>query len=102
MTCIIDTKSKRHLSAKLAAGLAISAFLVLGTFVASANAQPHRGDHHRGGDHRGDRGHGDWGGGYYPAPPVVYAAPSPYYYPPPVVYGPAIGIYLPGVSILIR
>jgi len=38
MTCIIDTKSKRHLSAKLAAGLAISAVLMLGTFVASARS----------------------------------------------------------------
>jgi len=43
MTCIIDTKSKRHLSAKLAAGLAISAFLVLGTFVAAASAAQHGG-----------------------------------------------------------
>jgi len=90
MTCIIDTKSKRHLSAKLAAGLAISAFLVLGTFVASASAEERRGDDRRGGDYRGDRGHGAWGGGYYPAPPVVYG--SPYYYPPPVVYGPGISI----------
>ena len=39
MTCTIDSKSKRRLPAKLAAGLAISAFLVLGTFVASAGAQ---------------------------------------------------------------
>jgi hypothetical protein len=107
MTCIIDTRSKRHLSAKLMAGLAISAFLVLGTFVASASAQ-HRGDQrggdrgeHRGWEYRGDRGHPGWGGGYYSRPPVVYG--SPYYerpyYPPPVVYGPGIGIYVPGVSV---
>ncbi|MGA2089127.1 MAG: hypothetical protein ABSG66_09430 [Stellaceae bacterium] len=96
MTCIIDTKSKRRLPAKLAAGLAISALLVLGTFVASASADDHRGDR---GDYRGDRGHGSccYGGGYYAAPPVVYA---PYYAPPPVVYGP--GVYLPGLNINIR
>ncbi len=99
MTCIVDTKAKRHLPAMLAAALAISAFLALGTFVASASAEDqHRNDHH-GGDHRGDRGrdHGNWNGGYYSAPPVVYG--GPYYAPPPVVYGPAIGISLPGVSI---
>jgi len=103
MTCIIDTGSKRHLSARLAAGLALSAFLALGTFVASASAQPHRDDHrggdHRGWDHRGD-GPGWHGGGYYPAPPVIYGGPA--YYPPPVVYGPAVGIYLPGVAIGIQ
>ena len=89
MTCISDSKSKRRLPAKLAAGLAISAFLVLGTFVASASAQV------------------VYGGPYYSAPPVygpppvVYAAPysAPYYAPPPVVYGPAVGVNLPGVSI---
>jgi len=104
MTYIIDTKSKRHLPAKLAAGLAISAFLVLGTFVASANADEHhqgaRGHagHRHVADYRGGRGYGGgWGGGYYGSPPVVYGAP--YYYPPPVVYGPGIGITLPGVAI---
>jgi hypothetical protein len=96
MTCIIETKSKRRLPAKLAAGLAISALFVLGTFVASASADDHRGGR---GDYRGDRGHGSccYGGGYYAAPPVVYA---PYYAPPPVVYGP--GLYLPGLNINIR
>ena len=101
MTCIIDTKSKRRLPAKLAAGLAISALLVLGMFVASASADEYRGDRgdYRGGDRGGDRGHHSccYGGGYYAAPPVVYA---PYYAPPPVVYGP--GIYLPGLNINIR
>jgi hypothetical protein len=96
MTCSIDTKSKRHLSAKLATALAISTILVLGTLV--ANAEERR-DDRRGDDHRGDRGHA-WGGDHYRAPPVVYG--TPYYYPPPVVYGPAIGITLPGVSIGIR
>ncbi len=98
MTWIIDTKSKRRLSAKLAAGLAISAFLVLGTFVASAKAAEHGGRGHPSG-HRGGYGRGYGGGGgryYYRAPPVVYG--SPYYYPPPVIY-PGIGITLPGVSI---
>jgi len=102
MTWIIDTKSKRHLSAKLGAGLAISAFLVLGTLVASASAEEHGGGGHpsgyRGG-HGGGYGRGYGGGGgryYYRAPPVVYG--SPYYYPPPVIY-PGIGITLPGVSI---
>lgn len=99
MTCIIDTKSKRRLPAKLAAGLAISAVLVLGTLVVSASAQERR-DDRRGDEYRGDRGYG-WGGGYYAPPPVVYA--SPYAYPPPpVVYGPAIGITVPGINIGIR
>jgi hypothetical protein len=97
MTCIIDTKSKRSLSAKIAAGFAISAILAVGTFSASANARDYRGHYYN--------------GGYYRAPPVVYGSPynngyygsgyygSPYYYPPPVVYGPSIGISLPFVSI---
>jgi hypothetical protein len=104
MTYRIDSKSKRYLPTKLAAGIAISALLVLGTFVASASAD----EHHQGArghgnrhvaDYRGGRGYdgGGWGGGYYNSPPVVYG--SPYYYPPPVVYGPGIGISLPGVGI---
>jgi hypothetical protein len=79
MTRIIDSESKRRLPAQLAAGLAISALLVLGAFVAPAGAQV------------------VYGGSYYAAPPVVYG--SPYYAPPPVVYGPAVGVNLPGVSI---
>ncbi len=43
MTRIIDTKSSRPLSAKLAAGLAISAMLALGTSAGSANADDRRG-----------------------------------------------------------
>jgi hypothetical protein len=75
--------------------VAISALLVLGMSLASANAEDHR-DDHRGGDH-----HGDWhGGGYRAPPPVVYG--TPYYAPPPVVYGPAVGVYLPGISIGIQ
>lgn len=101
MTRIIDTTSRRHLSAKLAAGLVISAFLVLGTSLTRASADERWNDH-RGGDRHGDW-HGGGGGGYYVAPPVVYGTPyyaAPQYYaPPPVVYGPSVGIYLPGVSI---
>jgi hypothetical protein len=102
MTWIIDTKSKRRLSAKLAAGLVISAILALGTFAGSASAQWRGGN--RGGYHH-------WNGGYYPAPPVVYGSrygssyygydDDPYQYPPPVVYGPGIGINLPGIGIRI-
>jgi len=109
MTCIIDTKSKRHLSTKLAAGLAISAFLVLGPFVASASAEnwtaQHNAEKNRGHRDEHRHGRGNDGGYYYSAPPVVYGSPydgsyygSPYN-PPPVVYGPGIGIGLPGVNI---
>jgi|SRR5579862_631677 len=97
MTCINDTSPKRRLSAKLAAGLAISAMLALGTYAAPASAEWHH------------RGYNNWNGGYYQAPPVVYGSPygssyygySPYY-SPPVVYGPGIGISLPGINIGIR
>jgi hypothetical protein len=94
----IIVKSKRRLSPKLAAGLAISVLLVLGTLATSVSAQERR-DDRRGGDARHYRGH-DWNGGYYAAPPVVYG--SPYYAPPPVVYGPAIGITAPGIYVGIR
>jgi len=103
MTRTTDTKSKRHLLAKLAAGLAISAFLVLGTFVPPASAenwaaQDQFEKNHQQGDRHHDRRGGDRG--YYSAPPVVYGSPyggsyygSPYA-PPPVVYGPGININL--------
>ncbi len=100
MTCNIDTKSKRRRSAKLAAGIAISAVLALGTFAAPASADWD--GHHRHREHHG------WDGGYYRAPPVVYGSPyrsnyygSPYY-SPPVVYAPGFGVSLPGISIGIR
>jgi len=103
MTRTIDTKSKRRLSAKLAAGLAISAFLLLGTFVAPASAGGNNNDHHWNNNNynNNNRGYG-WGGGYYAPPPVVYGTPyyAPQYYgPPPVVYAPGIGVNLPGISI---
>ena len=96
MTQVNDTTSKRHLSAKLMGGIAISALLALGAFVTPASADWDHGYHH------------NWNGGYYRAPPVVYGSPYGYgyygspYYAPPVVYGPGIGIYLPGISIGIR
>ena len=81
--------------------LTIASILLVGAFVVSAGAEERR-DEYRGADRRDDRGHErSWGsGGYYPAPPVVYGQPN--YYPPPVVYGPAVGIYVPGLSIGIR
>jgi hypothetical protein len=96
MTWIIDSKSKRRPSAKLAAGFGICTMLALGTLAVPANADWDG----------GDRGyHHNWNGGYYRAPPVVYGSQyrssyygSPYRYPP-VVYGPGIGIGLPGFSI---
>jgi hypothetical protein len=98
MAGTIDKNSMQVLLVRLAAGLAISAVLVLATF-ASATAQPRGGEGHQyghGGGH--DRGHGG-GGGYYRPPPVVYGSPygnsyygSPYPPPPPVVY-------LPGITI---
>lgn len=114
----IDTLSKHRRSAKLIAGLAISAFLVFGGSVSSANAQgggndhrnraenvPQRGwvDHgnQRGWDHRGERRHDDWERRHYHrTPPVVYG--SPYYYPPPVIYNPGFGLNLPGLNIQVR
>jgi hypothetical protein len=106
MTYVINTKSKRNLPAMFAAGLAISAFLALGTFVTPASAEEHHGGHggghaYHGGGHRGGYGggYGGWGGGYYGAPPVVYG--DPYYDSPPVVYGPGIGVALPGIGVSI-
>jgi len=81
MTCIIDTKLKRRLPARLAAGLAISAFLVLGT-VASAGAEDHRG--------------GGYDGGYYRAPPIVRLAAL--LCAAGGCYGPGVGTALPGIG----
>lgn len=96
-TWVIDTKSKCHLSARLAAWLVLSATLALGTFAGCAVESE-----------GGYSGHyNNWNGGYYRAPPVVYGSPygSPYYgspyYPPPVIY-PGISIGLPGIGIGIQ
>ena len=97
MTSLNDTKSKVRLSVKLAAGLAISAALVLGT-LAAAPAHAGWGDNN---NHRGNHRQG-WNRGHYRAPPVVYGAyyGGGYgYYPPPVVYGPNIGVSVPGISV---
>ena len=108
MTSIIDSTSKRRLTAKLTAGIAISALLAFGTFAAPASAQ--RDGDYRDGDNRGYyHHHHNWNGGYYNAPPVVYGSPygSSYYgyapyYAPPVVYGPSVGVSLPFVNFNIR
>jgi hypothetical protein len=92
MTWMIETKPKRRFSAKLVAGLALSAMLAIGTFAVPAYA-----DGDGDGGHRQNRH--NWNGGYYEAPPVVYGSPygggyygySEPYYPPPVVYGPSVG-----------
>jgi len=99
MTCI-DTTSKRRLSAKLAAGLAISVFLVLGAGIGTAGAEDR--DHRSGwGRQDNHRENGHWTGGYYRAPPVVYG--GAYYAPPPAVYyGSGIGVTLPGINVNIR
>jgi hypothetical protein len=86
MTCI-ETKSKRHLSAKLAAGLAVSAFLLLGTFVAPARAE-------------NDNGRGEWNQSqtyvqpyygynqqYYRQPANGYGYNQQYYRQPAYGYG---------------
>jgi hypothetical protein len=79
--------------ARLVAGIALGAVVVLG--IASSPAQANWGDrdwHHGGGWHAG------WSGGYYGAPPVVYGDPYAYgYYPPP-----GVGINVGGVGIGIR
>jgi hypothetical protein len=97
MACVIKTASKRHVSGKSTAKLALTALILLGTFAATAGAQGRR-DEGRRDDHRAD--HRNWNGGYYLAPPVVYG--EPYYAPPPVIYGPAVGIVLPGIAIGIQ
>jgi len=100
MTCISDIKSKRRLAAELGAALAISAALLVGTFVTSTSAAEWE---HHDRDRRHHRGDDD----YYRAPPVVYGSPygSPYYaspyesapyYAPPVVFG------FPGINVHIR
>ena len=104
MTWLIGTTSKRRLPAKLAAGLALGALLVVAAGVGPARAddRDRRGDERH--DERGryDHDHDGWNGGYYRAPPVVYGGYAPGYYAPPVVYGPGIGINLPGINLNFR
>jgi hypothetical protein len=101
MTWNTDTNSKRGLSARHAAGIAISAVLALGTFAAPANAQHNNPYNNWNGRYYN-------GGYYYNAPPVVYGSSYGYgyygspYYAPPVVYGPGVGISLPFVNLNIR
>jgi hypothetical protein len=69
MTHIIDTRSKRRLSAMVTTGIVLSAIFAFGSLAVSASADN---------DWRG-RGHGrgynnNWNGGYYRAPPVVYGS----------------------------
>ena len=98
MTRIIGTKTKFRRSAKITAGLVISAILAVGTFSGSADARGRdEGNRHGYGGNR----HG-YNGGYYRAPPVVYGSRyggsyyGSYYNPPPVV------INLGGIGIGIR
>ena len=98
MSSTRNTKLTQRRSARLAAGVAISALLALGTFAGAAQARV---------DHDGDRGYQqNWNNSYYNAPPVVYGGyygnGYGYYAPPPVVYGSGVGISLPGISIGIR
>ncbi len=84
MTRIIDTTSRRRSSAKLMAGLAISALLAVGSFAAPANAAS------------ADQQNLPYGyGRYYAAPPVAYGSPYAYgYYAPPYgYYGQPYGYY---------
>ena len=95
MARIIDAGSKRRVLARLGAGVALSALLVLGTFARPAGADEHRGGDR---DHHDDRGHDGGNRGYYAPPPVVYGTPYNYgYRAPPVVYGGE-----PGININIR
>ena len=106
MTCI-KTKSTRHLSAKFVAGLAVSAFIVLGTFVAPASAENRSGG-------SGDRStviYADYYGQpsysygygqqqYYRQPSYGYGYGQQQYYRQPSNSG--VGIYLPGIGIRIQ
>src|SRR5258708_40332815 len=76
MTWIIDRQSRRQMSAKLMAGLAISALLAVGSFAAPANAAS------------ADQQNLPYGYGRdYAAPPVAHGSPHGYgYYSPPYGY----------------
>lgn len=107
MTRTFHTPSKRHLPAKLAAGLALSAFLMLGTFVIPASAEQQAGQDNtsmrnrdrsnrvlRQSQERSERDQRYYGGddrGYYYGSRSYYGTP---YAPPPVDFGPGININL--------
>ena len=77
---------------------AIGAMLLLGAVASPAFAREGEREGHRGDRH-------DWNGGYYRAPPVVYGGyygGNYGYVPPPIVYGPSMGIFMPGLNIIIR
>jgi hypothetical protein len=76
MIGIIDTKSSRRLSAKLMAGLAIAAFVAVGSVAAPADARDY------------SQQNLPYGyGGYYAAPPAAYGWPYGYgYYAQPYGY----------------
>ena len=64
MVWAIPTRSKCHLSPKVAAGLILAALFTLGV-----SPDP------PGGGNEGYYRHHHWNGGYYRAPPIVYGSP---------------------------
>jgi hypothetical protein len=88
MAWINDAKAKRRRTARVAAGVILTATLAFGTFTGDANAEGRGREHWDRGNHR------EWRGGYYRAPPVIYGSPyyAPYY-APPLIYGP------PGIGL---
>ena len=100
MTHIDIVERKSRLPLKLAAGIAFSLFLAVGTCATAAHADEHghgHGHHHGGYDRGYDGGYGGgYDGGYYD-PPVIYG--QPYEYPPPVYYQPGIVVQVPGIRI---
>ena len=110
----IEAKSKRHLSAKFAAGLAVSAFLLLGALAAPASAENRSGGS---GDHPTVVYADYYGYGqqqYYRQPSYSYGYGQPQYYRQPSYgygyqqqyygqpYNSGVGVYLPGIGIRIQ
>jgi hypothetical protein len=88
----IETKSKRHLSAKFAAGLAVFAFLLLGTSVAPASAENRNGgsgDHSTViySDYYGQPSYGYDQQQYYRQPSYSYGYGQQYYRQPAYSHG---------------
>ena len=114
MTCT-KTKSKGQPSAKFAAGLAVSAFLLLGTVVAPARAENDNGrswDRSTTvyGQYYGQPSNGYGQQQYYRQPAYGYGQQQ-YYRQPAYGYGqqyyqhsysPGVGIYVPGIGIRIQ